>query len=160
LILQPDSSTTGDQSWLSGFRGSERPVPEISDAAITDSLRRQMTLAAARQVVAVSNLANVDVAGYKTREVDFSDALTRHVDGGVGITRTQARHLDDPAAKSASHSIQTKEVGGLEERRDGNNVQLDRELLAMGSAAGDFSRAQTVLAAKFKLLRYAISEAK
>jgi hypothetical protein len=30
----------------------------------------------------------------------------------------------------------------------------------MGSAAGDFARAQTVLAAKFRLLRYAINEAK
>jgi hypothetical protein len=39
-------------------------------------------------------------------------------------------------------------------------VQVDRELLTMGRAAGDFSAAQTVLAAKFRLVRYAINEGK
>jgi flagellar basal body rod protein FlgB len=51
-------------------------------------------------------------------------------------------------------------VEGATERRDGNTVQLDRELLTMTSAAGDFARAQTALAAKFRLLRYAINEGK
>jgi flagellar basal body rod protein FlgB len=53
-----------------------------------------------------------------------------------------------------------QEIEGLEERRDGNNVQVDRELLTMGRAVGDFSAAQTVLAAKFRLVRYAINEGK
>ena len=47
---------------------------------------------------------------------------------------------------------------GLAARRDGNTVQLDRELLNMSRAAGDFSAAQTALAAKFRLVRYAINE--
>ena len=37
-------------------------------------------------------------------------------------------------------------------------MQVDRELLAMTKAAGDFSRAQTALTAKFRLVRYAINE--
>ena len=48
---------------------------------------------------------------------------------------------------------------GLAERRDGNNVQLDRELLGIYTrASGDFSAAQTVLSAKFRLVRYAIND--
>jgi flagellar basal body rod protein FlgB len=39
-------------------------------------------------------------------------------------------------------------------------VQLDRELLNMGKAAGDFAAAQTALAAKFRLVRYAINESR
>jgi hypothetical protein len=39
-------------------------------------------------------------------------------------------------------------------------VVLDQELLTMGRAAGDFSAAQTALAAKFRLVRYAINEGK
>ena len=46
----------------------------------------------------------------------------------------------------------------LPPRRDGNTVELDRELLKMNRAAGDFSAAQTALAAKFRLVRYAINE--
>ena len=49
-------------------------------------------------------------------------------------------------------------MSGLEARRDGNNVQLDRELLAMSTANGEFNAAQTILAAKFRLVRYAINE--
>ena len=37
-------------------------------------------------------------------------------------------------------------------------VQVDRELLNMTRAAGEFARAQTALAAKFRLVRYAINE--
>jgi hypothetical protein len=37
-------------------------------------------------------------------------------------------------------------------------VQLDHELLSLGRAGGSFGAAQTVLAAKFRLVRYAINE--
>jgi len=136
-------------------------MPDFNDAAITDALRRHMTLAAARGVVAASNLANADTPGYKAREVDFDQTLTRHVDEGVGLTKTNARHIDGPITTASSASMRTKESGDeAESRRDGNTVQIDKELLVMTGAAGDFARAQTVLAAKFKLLRYAINEGK
>jgi flagellar basal body rod protein FlgB len=51
-----------------------------------------------------------------------------------------------------------REIQGLPARRDGNTVQLDRELLTMGKASGEFAAAQTALAAKFRLVRYAINE--
>ncbi|MEI6668785.1 MAG: flagellar basal body rod protein FlgB [Acidobacteriota bacterium] len=132
-------------------------MPDYSDAAISDALRRQMTLAAARQVVAASNLANANTPGYRAREVDFSQSLSRQLTEGVSLVKTSAQHLDDPNGRTGPSDVRTREVAGLDARRDGNTVQLDRELLSMTSASGDFSRAQTVLAAKFKLLRYAIT---
>ena len=73
--------------------------------------------------------------------------------GATAIARTVA------GMGAASPSTDgTKEVQGLASRRDGNNVQLDRELLAMTRASGEFSAAQTALAAKFRLVRYAINE--
>ena len=135
-------------------------MPNLSDAAITDALRHQMTLAAAREVVAASNLANADTPGYKARQVDFDQTLTQYVRADAGLTKTNAKHLSGPMAQTSSASMATKEVSGDdgEARRDGNSVQIDKELLSMTNAAGDFARAQTVLAAKFKLLRYAINE--
>ena len=133
-------------------------MPDYSDAAITDALRRHMTLAAAKQAVAASNLANVSTPGYRAREVDFSETLIRHVSDRVALVKTQPGHLDDPAARTDDGGLRTREIAGLDARRDGNNVEIDRVMLAMTSAAGDFSRAQVVLSAKFKLLRYAIGE--
>lgn len=124
-----------------------------------------MSLAATRQVVATSNLANVDTPGYKAQELDFTKTLDLQLSGTSGPTlamaRTSSGHLPtsgDASTPGQVAGIPTRDVEGAVERRDGNTVQLDRELLTMVNAAGDFARAQTALAAKFRLLRYAISE--
>jgi flagellar basal-body rod protein FlgB len=131
------------------------PVNELSDAAVMASLHRQLTFAAAKQVVASSNLANLNTPGYKAKTTTFSDTLARQVSGGPGLATTNTRHIGGDSDVSLST---TKEAEGLPARRDGNTVQIDRELLNMTAAAGEFSRAQTALAAKFRLVRYAIGE--
>jgi flagellar basal-body rod protein FlgB len=125
----------------------------ISDAALMAALRRQMTIAVARQVATAGNLANVDTPGFKAREVKFDAELQKQL--GT-VKTTHPLHM----TPGGPNGFMEQEVEGLEERRDGNNVQVDREMLAMGRAAGDFSAAQTVLAAKFRLVRYAINEGK
>ena len=119
----------------------------ISDVDVFNALRRQMTIAAARQAAAAGNLANVDTPNYKAVDVSFSDTLDAQV-------ATHARHLGGAKAPTAKNEV----IHGAAERRDGNTVVLDQELLKMGRAAGDFSAAQTALAAKFRLVRYAINE--
>jgi flagellar basal-body rod protein FlgB len=126
-------------------------VSEINDSAMIAALRRQMTVSVARQVAAAGNLANIDTPGYRAKEATFDETLTRHIplaQTGPG----RARDIAGPGAPVV------QEIRGLPARRDGNNVQLDRELLTMGKAAGDFAAAQTALAAKFRLVRYAINE--
>jgi flagellar basal-body rod protein FlgB len=118
------------------------------------ALGRRMTDAVARETVAASNLANVDTPGYRTLESTFEESLDAELGAALPVARTAAGHLTGIA--SSSGGAQAAE--GLSARRDGNTVQLDRELLALNRAAGDFSAAQTALAAKFRLVRYAINE--
>ena len=124
---------------------------EISDDALMKALGRQLSLAVAKQAVASSNLANLDTPGYRTRDVEFTDVLADEL--GRKPVSTNPAHLAGESSGS-----QLKEVEGLAARRDGNNVQLDRELLQMSNASSDFAAAQTVLTAKFRLIRYAINE--
>ncbi len=126
---------------------------EISDSAVIASLRRQMTVAVAKQVASAGNLANVDTPGYQTKDVTFDEMLANQM-GPTGVTN--ARHI----ALGQGDGIKVSESSDLPARRDGNNVQMDRELLNMGKAAGDFAAAQTALAAKFRLVRYAINESR
>jgi flagellar basal-body rod protein FlgB len=114
-------------------------VDTIPDSAIVAALGRQLNRAVARQQVAASNLANIDTPGYRAQEVQFADAL------------------DATLQNAAPDAPILSDAQGLA-RRDGNTVQLDREILNMTRAAGDFSAAQTALAAKFRLVRYAINE--
>ncbi len=126
----------------------------LSDAAITAALGRHMTQAVERQAVAVGNLANLDTPGYHSKEIRFSDALDEEL-GAAGLTTTDPRHLGGTVSDAPPSILET---ANLPLRRDGNNVQMDRELLNLTQAASDFSAAQTVLAAKFRLVRYAINE--
>ncbi len=132
----------------------------IADRSIMAALGRQLTATVAKQSVAASNLANINTPNYRTREVSFDDALNAAV-GVEKLAVTQPGHLRGPQeGTSPAASRQVKDVDGLATRRDGNNVELDRELLHMTRAASDFSAAQTALSAKFRLVRYAISESK
>jgi flagellar basal-body rod protein FlgB len=124
-------------------------VSSISDASVIEGLRRQMTIAVAKQVASAGNLANVDTPGYKAKEVNFSETLKNKL--GTGNSTY-------PGGAAPNGGVVLQEVEGLPARRDGNTVQLDRELLNMGRASGDFAAAQTALAAKFRLVRYAINE--
>ena len=127
---------------------------EISDGAIMAALGRQMTAAVAKQVVSAGNLANLDTPGYRAREVSFGDLLDGEVKK-LGLTTTTTNQLPGAGAPDGS---QTSEVEGLDSRRDGNNVQLDRELFTMTRASSDFAAAEAALAAKFRLIRFAINE--
>jgi flagellar basal-body rod protein FlgB len=120
----------------------------ISDVDVLNALRRQMTIAAAKQAAAAGNLANVDTPNYKAVEVSFSDTLD------AKVATTHPGHL----AGSHTPGVRLEEVRDAAARLDGNTVVIDQELLKMGRAGGEFSAAQTALAAKFRLVRYAINE--
>lgn len=127
----------------------------ISDAAITAALGRQLTRAVQKQAVAVGNLANIDTPGFRSKEVQFADALNDEL-AASGLLGDHPLHMNAGGTNGDSASV--VDVAGLASRRDGNNVQLDRELLGLTRATGEFTQAQTVLAAKFRLVRYAINE--
>ena len=128
-------------------------MDEITDAALVEALRRQLTIAATRQAVAASNLANLNTPGYRAHEVRFDDVLERGLAAAARPAATHSAHQNTSPAQ-----VVLRETSGLAPRRDGNNVELDRELLTMRKASGDFAMAQTALAAKFRLVRYAINE--
>ncbi|MEI6244153.1 MAG: flagellar basal body rod protein FlgB [Acidobacteriota bacterium] len=130
------------------------PVDSIkTDASIMAALGRQMTRAVQRETLASSNLANIDTPGYRAREASFEAALGSST--GLSMQATDSKHLSAPAIPG---SPTVKENADMSAQRNGNNVQLDRELLELNRAMGDFSSAQTVLAAKFRLVRYAIND--
>lgn len=128
-------------------------MSEINDSAIMAALGRQMTQAVAKQAVAAGNLANLDTPNYRAKEATFGDVLNGEMQK-MKLTVTDSRQI----SASEPNQPQTHEVQGLESRRDGNNVQLDRELLTMTKASADFAAAQQALSAKFRLIRFAINE--
>jgi flagellar basal-body rod protein FlgB len=105
-------------------------------------LERYLDLNAMRQTLVSTNLANVDTPGYHTRDIDFRGELHRVLSGeSAGIT-----------------SPFVLPVRGLNERPDGNNVNVDRESMLLAEVQLQFKVATSVLRAKFAQLNTAIRE--
>jgi flagellar basal-body rod protein FlgB len=105
----------------------------MSGNPVTGSLERYLDLAAKRQELIASNMANVDTPNYRTRDIDFQGELQR---AGAGLD-------SDSDAKVV-------EVQGLVERPDGNNVDLDREGLLLAKTQLEFRLGTQLLKHKFQ----------
>lgn len=132
------------------------PDSILSDSTLMAALGREMTRAVQRQAVAAGNLANADTPGYRAKEMHFAEALAGQLDGQGGVLQPIATHTQHLGGADGGGVL--RDVEGLAARRDGNTVQMERELLALSRSGTDFASAQTVLAAKFRLVRYAINE--
>ena len=103
--------------------------------ALSNNLERYMDLLSARQKLVVSNIANADTPGYKTRDIDF---------------QSEFRNAVDPCQP------QVAEVSGLKTKNDGNNVNIDRESRLLAENDIRFSAATNLLKSRLKTLRAAI----
>ncbi|MEB2344405.1 MAG: flagellar basal body rod protein FlgB [Deltaproteobacteria bacterium] len=112
-------------------------------SAVEDAMRFRV----ARQAVLAANVANADTPGYRSAEVTFADALAR----GAAPRRTQAGHLGGDAASGWRITAQ----GGAP-RPDGNDVDVDRELVALSRNAGAFREQAEVLSRLFALRQIAL----
>ena len=114
---------------------------------ISHSIECYMDLLATRQKLVASNIVNLDTPGYRTRDIDFQDAL----DAAVGRD-------GNGAAVSETGAPLVREVTGLEVKNDGNNVSLEREAQLLGENAMRFEMASTMLSSRVRMLRLAIKE--
>lgn len=105
-------------------------------------LRQFLDLAAFRQQLVTSNLANVDTPGYKTVDINFQSEMERA--------------LFDPAGEP--EDPQVFQVPGLPQRPDGNNVSVDRETLLLGQTQLQFQAAVQLWRAEMSTLITAVSE--
>ena len=105
--------------------------------ALSANLERYMDLLSDRQKLVVSNIANADTPGYKTRDIDFQSEFRNAID---------------------SNQPQPAEVSGLKTKNDGNNVNIDRESRLLSENDLRFGIASNLLRSRLKLLRSAIEE--
>jgi flagellar basal-body rod protein FlgB len=112
------------------------------DSPGTNLLARYLDLAAMRQSLITSNIANVDTPGYRTRDIDFHGELERALQGDAADTT-------EPVVR---------EVQGLIARPDGNNVSIDRESMLLSEVQLQFGAAEQLLKSDFKTLSMAINE--
>ncbi len=116
----------------------------LIDTAQLSALTRFLDAAVQRHQTISNNIANVDTPGYRAKDIDFRTTSQR---ANQGLTLANPR----PAVR---------EVQGLMERPDGNNVSLEREGLALANTQLQFQAGVQLLRSEFHRLQLAINEGK
>jgi flagellar basal-body rod protein FlgB len=111
-----------------------------------------------RQEIISSNVANAETPGYKTKRVDFEQALARalDVDGEQGLNTTDERHFNvgNGGFGNLKPEIYDDPNGVVSE--DGNTVDRDAELAKMAENKILYDAAVQLLNKKIGLMKYAV----
>ena len=117
---------------------------------LAQELTRYVDLSVLEQKVTAENMANVDTPGYRTMGFDFAAAMRQSVEQMEQVQSARQSRLEaglggaDGSGQVApqqqlSDAVAVRQVGGLLERPDGNDVSVDRESLKMAEAQMQFS---------------------
>lgn len=120
------------------------------DTNTTEALSRFLDVDVARLRLIVSNLANLDTPGYKTRDLDFRAELAR------AAAQAEANGMYSYAAY-VPYAPVARRVRGLLERPDGNNVSVEREGLALADTQMKYNLAVQLLKDEFHGIAQAIN---
>lgn len=131
----------------------------MSTSIFADDALQAATLAlkglSARQEVISNNVANVDTPGYSAQKVDFETTLKRTLNQGtskLAMARTSTSHLSSSSSMAADFLATSNREGGSY-REDGNNVDIDTELIDMSEANIKYQAISQGLSSKLLLLK-------
>ena len=116
-------------------------MSDLSTTPMMNFLERMLDVSSQRHQLVVTNMANIDTPGYRTKDLDFRSELDRasSPEGTVGLASVRNVH-------------------GLVERPDGNDVSVDRESLLLAETQMQFGLGIQLMQREFHNLLLAINE--
>ncbi|NMB26163.1 MAG: flagellar basal body rod protein FlgB [Firmicutes bacterium] len=121
-------------------------------------LHRALGAESFRHQVRAQNLANVATPAYKRQDVEFESYLAAEIERKatpVGLKTTHPRHIGGSNG-SANPRVFTDRVSAM--RHDGNNVDVEREMVALTETAIRYQTLAEQLTREIRQLRTVISE--
>ncbi len=120
-------------------------IDRLFSAPTYNASKALLDASALRQEALAANIANAETPGYKRVDLDASFA-----------TEFATRLRSGQVASAPAPKLVT-DVGATTERVDGNTVELDKELLAMGKNGAEFEVLTDFISGSLKQLRMAIT---
>ncbi len=142
----------------------------ILGAGIDKALTVALNGLASRHRAISNNLANVDTPGFKASEVRFEEQLQNAIARDQQQSSTQPllmpasndpRHFVIEGSEAANvESVQPMVVrqNGQAVRVDGNNVDIDKEMVELAEATIAYNSLVQLVAARLSMARYAVNE--
>lgn len=113
----------------------------MPDFSVLSQLENYLAVTNQRETVIASNMANVDTPGYRTKDIDFQHELARAM----------------AAPEGSSPGVAVRDVKGLLERPDGNNVDIDKESLELSEAQLQYQMGTQLMKDRFHQILTAIN---
>ena len=101
-----------------------------------------------------NNIANVNTPDYKRETVEFEEVLKRAIGMSMPVSRTHEKHM--PLTSDISPSIVKDQNTSF--RRDGNNVNIDTEMVELAENQIKYETITKQLNSTMKRLRMAIGQ--
>ncbi|MGB8060858.1 MAG: flagellar basal body rod protein FlgB [Candidatus Sulfotelmatobacter sp.] len=119
------------------------------ETSMSEALGRFLDVDVARYKLVAANLANIDTPGYRTRDLDFRAELER--------ASQESFAGENGELSTAAFTPVARQVRGLVERPDGNNVSVERESLLLAEAQMKFNLGVQLLKDQFHTISLAIN---
>ncbi|MCZ2112097.1 MAG: flagellar basal body rod protein FlgB [Dehalococcoidia bacterium] len=119
-------------------------------------LSQWLTGISRRQDAISNNIANIDTPGYQRQEVPFETQLQREIGTtGSQLATTDPRHITAGSRLRGALGIAPDQLL-TSSRLDGNNVDIDQEMISLSDTQMRYQAASTALTRKIGILRTAI----
>jgi len=100
-------------------------INDISvDKKVYELLKQGLNASSLRSKVSANNIANINTKGYKRSYVTFEDSLKNSM-GNAELLTTDERHIN----LEGSGNIKVLKDNATSMREDGNNVDIDNEMV-------------------------------
>jgi flagellar basal-body rod protein FlgB len=126
--------------------------PVLGDSSLNIASKAMDGLSFRRNVIS-QNVANVDTPGYHALEMNFESELKRSMSSSPKLSMTLTNSSHQLSKTDASGPYQAKLRSGGTERADGNNVDIDTELVQMTETGIRYSALSTAVSKKLNLLK-------
>lgn len=123
---------------------------------VTWLLNQALGASALRQRVIANNVANANTPGFKRSEVTFEEHMNTVSRLKLPLAGAHQAHL--PVGEAGTAGPRIKADTSTSMRADGNNVDIDLEMVLMSANAIKYQALSQQLGDHFGMLRYVINE--
>ena len=120
-------------------------IDRLFASPVYEGAKKLLDVTLMRQEALTSNIANIETPGYKRVDIqaDFSAAFAEALKSG-GVRGVKMPEV-------------TQDIAARSQRKDGNNVVLDEELMQMGKNVVEYEALTDFVSGSLRQLRVAIS---
>jgi flagellar basal-body rod protein FlgB len=130
------------------------------NSAGIEAASRSLDFVSLSTLFTAENIANSNTPGYKTKQINFEDAMAEALRSGgkkggaaTSMTKTDPRHFPlADLSKVKPLVIMNRSGGGI----DGNNVDMDKEITRLGELDVKYSAYSAIVGKEMGKLKRAI----